>query len=244
MSQPNSSSSTSAHVSPAVAVRSAHVLSFALLVLVTTIFFFSTVTKSAASSASPLCTIYASKQVGECFDFGRYPQGPNGEIKPIIWRVLQRNADHLLVIAEQILDCKRYNEELCEVTWEACTLRRWLNSAFISQAFNEQERECILQTSIVNNAEPNTEDRIFLLSFAEAESLFANDELRRAKPTESAIKNGVWTYENGCCWWWLRSRGFNGYYASYVGADGFVNVDGIDVAHDDHAVRPAFKIAL
>ncbi len=202
------------------------------------------VMESAASSASPLRNIYAGKQVGECFEFGRYPQGPNGEVEPIIWRVLRRDADHLLVIADQVLDCKRYNEELCEVTWEACALRIWLNSAFVSQAFDEQERKCILKISIVNNAGPNTEDLVSLLSVDEVKRLFANDASRRAKPTESAIKNGVWTYDNGCCWWWLRSSGINGYYAAYVGTDGVISVNGIDVTHDDHAVRPALRIAL
>ncbi len=249
MSQPNPSSSPYAHVSPTAAVRGAshnYILSFALLVLAATIFFFSTVTKSSASSEPPLCAIYAKKQVGECFEFGRYPQGPNGEIKPITWRVLQRKKDHLLAISEKCLDCKQYNKQFCVVTWANCTLRYWLNSEFYDNAFNDQERECILQTSNVNNAGPKTEDYVFLLSVDEARSVFANDEVRLAKPTEYAIKNGVRIDDNsnGYCHWWLRSRGNHDNDAADVGTNSGVIEPGLQVHYDDHAVRPALKLAL
>ncbi len=198
---------------------------------------------SIASSALSLHDAYANKRVGECFEFGRYPQGANGEIEPITWRVLQREADHLLVIAEKGLDCKRYNDKYCNVTWADCTLRHWLNSEFYDKAFNEQERNCILQTSIVNNVGPKTGDRISLLSVDEAECLFASENARRAEPTKYAAKNGVYTNE-GYCWWWLRSRGNYDSHAANVCTNGGVNDDGNYVNDVDRAVRPAFKIAL
>ena len=34
-------------------------------------------------SADSLRAAYANKQTGERFEFGRYPQGENGEVKPI-----------------------------------------------------------------------------------------------------------------------------------------------------------------
>ncbi len=204
-------------------------------------------------SSPSLRNIYANKRVGECFDFGRYPQGANGEVKPITWQVLQCNADHMLVVAEQGLDCKPYNKPYNEAssvfamlfgcTWANCTLRRWLNSEFYDKAFNEQERKCILQTSIVNNAGPKTEDRIFLLSVDEARILLSNDNARRTKPTGYASKNGAYT-NNSYCWWWLRSRGSLGDGAAYVGTDGGVWGLGDDVDIGRNAVRPALKLAL
>ncbi len=259
MSQPNSSSSTSAHASPAGTSRNVtrnYVLLFALLVLVAAIFFLTKVPGLGGSSPKPAVTLVAAqsvassessvdKQVGELFDFGRYPQGANGEIEPITWRVLQREADYLLAIAEKGLDCKQYNEKWCDITWADCTLRRWLNSEFYNEAFNEQERKCILKTSIVNNAGPDTEDYIFLLSVDEAKSLFADDGVRRAKPTEYTVKNGVHTSNNGCCVWWLRTRGGRDDYAAFEGSDGRgIGVYGIGVHDVCNAVRPAFIIAL
>ncbi len=201
------------------------------------------VTQTAAISASSLHNIYAYKQVGECFEFGRYPQGANGDSKSITWRVLQRYVDHLLVIAERGLDCKPYNTGFISIDWAGCTLRDWLNSEFYDKAFYEQERACILKTSIVNDAGPKTEDYIFLLSVDEAKSLFANDMERCAKATEYADGNGTFVYL-GRCWWWLRSRGNHVDDAAYVRADGHVYVNGGRVQHDNIAVRPALKLAL
>ena len=96
------------------------------------------------TTTGPIYNIYyANKQVGDRFEFGRYPQGANGEVWPITWRVLQRNSNGLLVIAEQGLDAKPYNEEFCDITWADCTLRRWLNGEFFNKAFNEQEQSLI-----------------------------------------------------------------------------------------------------
>ncbi len=205
----------------------------------------SAVAQSVASSASPLNTIYADKQVDEYFEFGRYPQGAHGEIEPITWRVLQREADHLLVIAEHGLDCQQYDNEFRPTTWADCALRRWLNSEFYDNAFNERERKCILKTSIVNNGGPKTEDSVFLLSIDEAQSLFADDNVRHARPTDYAIKSKAYSaYDNGCCWWWLRSRGSHDNDAAYVRPDGCVFSNGGHVNYDIITVRPVFKIAL
>ncbi len=210
--------------------------------------------KSAQDSlpVNPLHAIYADKQVGECFDFGRYPQGANGEVEPITWRVLQRNADRLLVIAEQGLDCKPYHKArglfarlfVFACAWTDCSLRLWLNSEFYDKAFNKQERKCILKTSVVNNAGSNTEDCIFLLSVDEAERLFADDAARRAKPTKYAVKNGVYTKGADCCFWWLRSRGNRADHAAGVSIAGGVYSLGVLVNSDGLAVRPALKLAL
>ncbi len=206
-----------------------------------------TLAKSIATSASPLRTNYADKRVGDCFEFGLYPQGANGEIKPITWRVLRRKADHLLVIAEQGLDCKRYHEELFDLfnnTWADCTLRRWLNDEFMNVAFNEQERKCVLKTSIDDNAGPDSADYIFLLSVDEAKSLFANDIERRAKPTECAVKNGALTDDNGYCFWSLRSYCRADRYATHVYPSGDINDFGFYLFRGHGAVRPALNLAL
>ncbi len=200
-------------------------------------------TASSKLAVPSLRETYANKRVGEYFKFGRYHQGANGEIEPITWLVVQRNADHLLVLAEHGLDCKPYHTESISIDWAGCILRYWLNYEFYLNAFNEQERECVLTTSIVNNAGPKTEDNIFLLSVEEAQSFFANDRSRCAKPTEHAVKNGAYTHSD-FCYWWLRSRGCSANVAAYVSADGFVNVQGYNVYYGNVAVRPALKLAL
>ncbi len=63
------------------------------------------------TTTGPIYNVSMQKQVGDRFEFGRYPQGPNGEIKPIVWRVLHRDSKSLLVISERALDAKPYNKK-------------------------------------------------------------------------------------------------------------------------------------
>ncbi|MBQ7501293.1 leucine-rich repeat domain-containing protein [bacterium] len=198
-----------------------------------------------SGTLASLRAVYANKRVGERFEFGRYPQGENGEVKPIKWRVLRRDSDALLVISEYGLDAKPYNEKFETITWSACTLRRWLNGEFLQKAFSAQEQSLIKVSSLPNNAGPSTDDCVFLLSINEAESLFANDSDRIIKSTAYAIKRGTQTYCGvyaGNTWWWLRSRGSYDSNAADVSADGYIDDDGVNNA--SAAVRPAFRIAI
>lgn len=113
--------------------------------------------------------------------------------EPIKWRVL--NVDNekgtAFCLADEGLDCQRYNQDWAEVTWETSTIRAWLNGSsadpnqaqdtssksFINRAFTTDEKAAILKTSVVNknNLNPDwntsggndTEDHIFLLSESE-----------------------------------------------------------------------------
>ena len=195
------------------------------------------------SSTPSLRDVYANKLVGDCFEFGRYPQGAYAEVMPITWRVLRRDSDSLLVVAEKCLDCKPYHEKFTKITWADCSLRHWLNADFYNRAFNEQERALILQTYVINNAGPDTDDHVFLLSINEANRFFADDAARQAVPTDFTVERGVYA-SVGWTWWWLRSRGWIGSYAAYVSSGGGVDVNGLGVDYGCGAVRPAFKIAL
>jgi len=191
-----------------------------------------------------IAAAYANKRVGERFEFGRYPQGANGEVEPITWRVLRRDSDALLVISEYGLDAKPYNEELEGITWSKCTLRRWLNDEFLQKAFNPQEQSLIKVSSPTNNAGLSTDDRVFLLSIGEVKRLFVDEKDRIAKVTAYAAKCGAYTYnEDGITWWWLRSRGFDVSDAAFVNLVGFIGFRGL-VDRASGSVRPALRIAI
>ncbi|MBQ7529321.1 hypothetical protein IJT10_05415, partial [bacterium] len=131
-------------------------------------------------------------QAGDRFEFGRCPQGPNGEVEPITWRVLHRYSDSLLVIAEYGLCNKRYNDKFYNeskcITWSNCTLRRWLNNDFMKKVFNAQEQSLIKISNLTNNAGPSTQDQVFLLSEDEARILFTDDDDRVMNLTKYAHK--------------------------------------------------------
>ena len=193
------------------------------------------------SLSSSLQAVYVNKEIGDRFEFGRYPQEANGEEKPITWRVLERDQSSLLVISESGLDSKPFNKEFVDITWADCTLRAWLNDEFINKAFCNRERSLIKTSKLVNNAGPSTEDLLFSLSEDEAGRLFSGDNDRICKSTAYAIKNGADTY-NYNAWWWLRSRCDDGGRAAGVSTVGRISSG--DVDYSSGCVRPALRLAL
>ena len=191
-------------------------------------------------------------KIGEAIEFGNYPQDKDGTEKPIEWIVMKNEGNQVLLLSKYVLDAKPYNEELEEVTWETSDIRKWLNNEFYTTAFNKAEKVKI-QTSLIKNEDNSesgrsggndTEDKVFLLSEKEAETLFSNDEERIAKATEYAEKSGVYVNEEKAVLWWLRSPGCSRDYAAEVSYYGWINRSGCDVNSYDVGVRPALHLNL
>ena len=111
--------------------------------------------------------------------------------EPIKWRVLNRNGNDTLLLADVVLDYQEYNTNYYEdVTWESSSMRSWLNGYgasinqpktdysrknFINSAFTSTQRSAIKTTNVVNNNNinygttggKNTSDKVFLLSESE-----------------------------------------------------------------------------
>ena len=93
----------------------------------------------------------------------------------IEWVVLEENEDSLLVISKYVLEAKAYNVEYEAVTWETCDLRKWLNGEFYDEAFNAEEKDRIIKSTLDNpdneicgtDGGNITEDNVFILSFEE-----------------------------------------------------------------------------
>ena len=196
---------------------------------------------------------YSAVKVGDYVKFGCYPQNNGGVKEPIEWLVLEVRGNNALLISRYGLDCKQYHCVCADMIWENCDLRKWLNGEFLRNAFTvtEQKKIALAKLANDNNAEfgilggNSTEDRVFCLSMAEAESLFKDNEVRKCVPTPYAVREGAWQskddFINGraCCFWWLRSPGFSQYNASSVCSNGMLNPAGPSVGYDDIVVRPA-----
>ena len=110
--------------------------------------------------------------------------------EPIKWRVLNRNGNDALLLADVALDDQRYNTNYTSVTWETSSMRSWLNGYgassnqpktdyskknFINSAFTSTQKNAIKTISVVNNNNinygtaggNNTSDKVFLLSESE-----------------------------------------------------------------------------
>ena len=199
----------------------------------------------------------SSVEVGDIYTFGAYPQD-NDTKEAIKWLVLTKEGNKILLISEKALDCQKYNDSYTAVTWETCSLRKWLNSSFLNAAFSTAEQKKIVRTTVSADKNPifstdpgnATTDKVFLLSINEANQYFDNDEARKCVPTIYAKANGAYTnssYTKGgaaTCWWWLRSPGRNQDDAVRVRNNGTVNEMGLYVFGHDACVRPALWINL
>ena len=140
--------------------------------------------------------------VGAVVSFGTYPQDSDSP-QPIQWYVVDKEDDKVLLLSQYVLDrpCDHDSSH-----WESSKIRTWLNDTFIKQAFtSDSERARICMSTIDNNSiedlsdqegssqgvdDPDTEDRIFLLSIGEERKYvydwtryIYNDELPDKIPT-------------------------------------------------------------
>ena len=192
-------------------------------------------------------------KVGDYVFFGAYEQDnntSNGK-EDVEWLVLEVKDEKALVISKYALDCKQYNTSYTDVTWETCTLRKWLNNDFINAAFSADEKAMIPTVTVSADKNPDyitnpgnaTQDKVFLLSITEANKHFSSDSARQCKPTEYAVAGGAYVISYYVNYgWWLRSPGYIQNNAAYVFIDGDVSEHGLDVLNDDGAVRPALWI--
>ena len=182
--------------------------------------------------------------------FGAYEQDnntSNGK-EDIEWQVLAKENDKILVISDKALDCQPYNnEKYAKVTWETCTLRKWLNTDFLDSAFSPDEKAKIPTVTVSADKNPEystnpgnaTQDQVFLLSIPEVNEYFSYNNAGLCRLTDYAAANTSYGW-----YWWLRSPGEYQNLAAYVNYDGSVSNSGFEVSADFVAVRPAMWISI
>ena len=215
--------------------------------------------KKAEAEQSPTSTpTLTPESSGKTVQFGHYEQDDNitNGKESIEWIVLAKEGSRALLISKYALDCQPYNTTKTGVTWETCSLRKWLNESFLNSAFSKSEQNMIITATIKADMNPyfitepgnDTRDKIFILSIKEAIKYLDNYEARKCAPTYYAIAQGAATsnkcYKDGraACWWWLRSPGYDSIVAARVDCDGSVFSEGRNVNLNVVAVRPAVWI--
>ena len=201
---------------------------------------------AASDTAEVSIEAIRAAQTGDIVTFGSYEQDKNydnGE-EEIEWIVLEKEDDSVLLISRYVLDVQPYHGADRDVTWETCSLRDWLNSTFKENAFSENEAELIMVSDLDNGGYgENTEDQLFLLSADEAAEYFTDDDARKAEKT--AYTNISTDYVmDGCCIWWLRTRGSADDTAKVVIATGTIVPGGSEVDFTTIGVRPAMRVSV
>lgn len=198
--------------------------------------------------------------VGDYTFFGSYEQDgdkTNGK-EELEWLILDKQEDKILLISRYALDGRPYHPKSVGIygRWSGSTIRTWLNNEFFNDAFSADEQVKILKTTVSEENNPEyaidpgqaTEDRIFLLSIAEAEKYFASNESRMCIPTDYAMATGAYSSDtdfirnSATCWWWLRSPSTMMCFVACVDCDG--SIEQSSQTSGSGAIRPALWISL
>ena len=202
--------------------------------------------------------------VGSSIFLGTWEQDCSEEngSEPIEWVVLSMEGSDALVLSRHALECMPYSSNYVDTTWETSEVRAWLNEDFFDEAFTDQEKEAIRLTRVPNDdsqgnfafdtpAGNDTEDYLFLLSCAEAETYLGTDlHLLQVYPNEQVKAQGAYVSDEsdwkGCTRWWLRSPGADQKSACIVHESG--GYGGIlhyhSIRFEGVCVRPALRLDL
>ena len=192
--------------------------------------------------------------------FGHYPQqysimptdrynASSAEflLDPIEWIILEEDGDNVLLLSRTALDYRKFNDKKEKKDWADSTLREWLNSEFIDNAFDENEAGAILETEISTGGDMvdsgwevpgirTTKDKVFLLSYPEYEKYIKDDKI----PINNYVSNkgAAHLIVKDDDTWWLRTTGKNGEEACFAG-NGKIESAWIS---DTRGIRPLIRI--
>jgi hypothetical protein len=174
--------------------------------------------------------------IGSTLKFGKY-----------YWKVLDLKYGYALLLANEVTHHGMpYNERFETVTWETCTLRKWLNSEFYYKFNPQDQAKIVIMGYKKNEKNPwfgtsgggRTDDAIFLLSISEVVRYFKDSgQLKHKNPENECCiddkfnEKRIANYKGKSTWWWLRSPGSSSATAAYVNSDGRLYVAGRQVSN-------------
>lgn len=185
---------------------------------------------------------------------GHYEQDnnlSNGK-EPIVWKVMEINGDEALILSNYALDERPFDDYADETTWDKCTLRTWLNSTFLENAFDDEEQKVIIESYVKcyrnsgysYSSGSDTIDKIFLPS---AKELPAGRDIDRVCIATEYLKSqpGMWyDKESGQVWYYLRTVGMNDSRVALIHWEGSVFWRGDKINNCSHAIRPMMRISI
>jgi len=185
--------------------------------------------------------------------FGSYYKDSRYSKSDIEWTVLAKEGNKALIISKYVIECISYNSYESSVTWESCSLRKWLNKDFITSAFTCDEAARILSTNLINpgnefdsgviyrtdGGNPTT-DKVFILS---KDEIYKYNFDTQGEATPYARGRGVLIAKNGKCLYWVRQPGVRQSEAMVVDMHGSVWIPDI-VNSYIRGVRPAMWVSL
>lgn len=165
-------------------------------------------------------------RAGDVVTFGSY-RG-----RDVKWIVLSSEEGRAVLVSQYLLPCdvvnRMYNNAHFDVSWEDCSLRRWLNDVLCRELFNEQEMGVVVGDS--------NGDLLSLLSVEDTRG-FLGSFLNGLAASYEGSSSNVPAFSA----WWLRSTGNNPASAMYVDSNGSVVENGMAVNYT-FGIRPVVVV--
>ena len=176
------------------------------------------ITRTPAEEKAELEALSGS-QVDDVVAFGRYT-----------WYVTDKTDGICTLLCQGPVADMQYNDSKTDITWENCSLRRWLNEDFYNSKFSDGEKASIVTTHYTFTKDDSsydidcgndTDDKVYLFSYTESNTV-SDDE------REIGLD------------WWLRSPGQTQDRAVFI-LGRSANLMGTDV-DQSRGVRPAIRV--
>ena len=177
-----------------------------------------TMNRTPAEVAAELQAI-SDAQIDDVVAFGRYT-----------WYVTDKTDGVCTLLCQGPVADMPYHDTKTDITWENCSLRRWLNEDFYNSKFSDGEKAAIVTSHNTfveddylyeSDCGNDTDDKVSIFSYSEA--LAVSDEIR-----DCGID------------WWVRTPGKYQYDAVYIGLRSPVTIGNYVDSH--MAVRPAIRV--
>lgn len=158
--------------------------------------------------------------------------------EPLNWRILDETDDQVLLLADQVIDCRYYHNTNEEAAWSESDLCQWLNGYFLETALNDKA-DMVQATPI---------GKVFLLDTEQLNRYllmqpdYTIDDVRTAC-TPYARCMGTYGNLTGDAWWYLRYEE-NEEFTLRTGSMDGVSISGI-MAHGENigtGIRPAILV--
>ena len=177
-----------------------------------------TMNRTPAEVESELQAI-SDSQINDVVTFGRYT-----------WYVTDKADGICTLLCQGPVANMLYNDTKTDITWENCSLRRWLNEDFYNSKFSEGEKAAIItthntfvedDTRYEMDCGNDTDDKVYLFTYSESKTV--SDDIRKCGVN-----------------WWLRSPGKEQDEAVYILGES-ADLMGNDV-NNLLAVRPVIRV--
>ena len=172
--------------------------------------------------------IHSAIDVGTTIRYGQFKR------QDVEWIVLKADSKQCLLISKSVVATREFHNSAA--TWGSCSLRKWLNSTFLTKAFTSEQRDSIVVSeNQYSNADMSmagvNREQVFILSKEEARSLL-QDNIIAYVPQENGSE--------GKAKWWLRDSEDNKKAVCYVDEKG--NILSGNVSNSKIGVRPAICV--